>query len=99
MRVRPTENSLALAAVDIGDKYMRELGQRLSCPHNAHSGSRDLPRGTGGLPGEVEVGCGSLWEDTDKAETRKIFLFVCFLFHFVLLLLFIFITFYLFFLF
>ena len=36
-------------------------GQSLSQPHSAHSRSRDLPRGIGGAPGEVGVGCGSLW--------------------------------------
>lgn len=36
-------------------------GESLSCPHSADSGSTDLPRGIGGSPGELEVGCDSWW--------------------------------------
>ena len=47
-------------------------GQSLSCPH---SGSRDLPRGLGGLPGEAEVGCASPWGqghlEHDKEKRMK----------------------------
>ena len=34
-------------------------GQSLSCPHSDHNGSRDLPKHTGGPPGEAEFSCGS----------------------------------------
>lgn len=70
-------------------------GESLSCPHSAHGRSRDLPRGTGGPPGEVGVDCGLLsvvGKDTDSEGLRKILLLVLFflsfsfLFHFVLLL-------------
>ena len=37
------------------------LGQTLNCPHSAHRGTRELPRGFTGPPGEVEVGYDSLW--------------------------------------
>ena len=41
--------------------------QSLSWPHNAHSRSRDLPRSTGGLPGQPGIGLGSLrGKDTDS---------------------------------
>ena len=38
-----------------------EPGQNLSCPHSAHRGTRDLPTGFGGPPGEAEFGCDSQW--------------------------------------
>ena len=56
-----------------------EPGQNLSCPHSAHGGSRDLPRGTGGPPGEVGVDCGLLsvgGKDTDSEGLRRILLLV-----------------------
>ena len=39
-----------------------ELGQSLSWPHSAHSRSTELPSVIGGSPGEVGIGCASLWE-------------------------------------
>ena len=72
-------------------------GQSLSCHQSAHSGSRDLPRGLGGSPGEMRVGCVLGDKGTDSKGPRKFFCFVLFccccfhLFDFYLLIYFLFI--------
>ena len=62
-------------------------GQSLSCPHSAH---RDLPRGIGGSPGEVKVGCGSLGTRTLIAEApgKYSYYYSFYLFHSVVVIVF-----------
>ena len=74
-------------------------GQSVICSHSAHSRSRDLPRGIGGPPGEVGVGCGSLWGQGhwQLRPQQNIIITLIFLFHFVLLLFFIIFLFFYFF--
>ena len=70
MSVPTKENTLPLAAMDIGGKNTQEQGQiSLRCPHNR---SRDQhthtpPAGIGGSPREAQVGCESRWgKDADN---------------------------------
>ena len=70
MSVPTNENSLALAAVDIGGSTHRNWARSESeWSHSAHSRSRDQPRDRGGSLGETEVGCGSWHVRTLTAET------------------------------
>ena len=54
-------------------------GQSLSCPHSAHSGSRDLPRGIGGPPKEAGLAVAQGGnKHTDSSGPRKILLLLLF---------------------